>query len=163
MRYDNEEWCKIWNRIDLRFQNWHEEFNKFWLEHSEISKLYFLMGWFWPKYIMFPLKRYRGIMFDCTQDWCKVWRKTGLCFQKLTWGIWQIFTRALESLQVGTLMVSFCLKLKMYELEIYSRVCVMTIKNDAKIEEEFTCQFKIDLRNLTNFDPSTQKSQKSAL
>ena len=122
MCYDNEEWCKIWNRIDLRFQNWHEEFNKFWPEHSEISKLYTLMGWFWPKYIMFQLKRYRGIMFDCTQDWYKVWRKTGSCFQKLTWGIWQIFTRALESLQNGTLMVSFCLKLKMYELKIYRGV-----------------------------------------
>ena len=35
----------------------------------------------------------------------------------------------------------------------------MTMKNDAKIEEELTCQFKIDMRNLTNFDPSTQKSQ----
>ena len=38
----------------------------------------------------------------------------------------------------------------------------MTMKNDAKIEE-LTCQFKIDMRNLTNFDPSTQKSQKFAL
>ena len=35
----------------------------------------------------------------------------------------------------------------------------MTMKNDAKFEEELTCQFKIDMRNLTNFDPSTQKSQ----
>ena len=40
---------------------------------------------------------------------------------------------------------------------------VMTMKNDAKIEEELTCQLKIDLRNLTKFDPSTQKSQKFAL
>ena len=47
------------------------------------------------KYIMFQLKKHRGVMFDCTQDWYKVWRRTGLCFQKLTWGIWQIFTRAL--------------------------------------------------------------------
>ena len=31
---------------------------------------------------------------------------------------------------------------------------------DAKFEEELTCQFKIDMRNLTNFDLSTQKSQK---
>ena len=31
------------------------------------------------------------------------------------------------------------------------------MKNDAKFEEEMTCQFKIDVRNLTNFDPSTQK------
>ena len=42
-------------------------------------------------------------------------------------------------------------------------LCVMTMKNDAKFEEEFTCQFKIDIRNLTNFDLSTQKSQKLAL
>ena len=62
------------------------------------------------------------VMFDCTQDWYKVSRKTSLCFQKLTWGIWQFFTRALESLQIETLIAYFCLKLKMYELKIYSRV-----------------------------------------
>ena len=35
----------------------------------------------------------------------------------------------------------------------------MKIKNDAKFEKELTCQFKIDTRNLTNFEPSTRKSQ----
>ena len=39
----------------------------------------------------------------------------------------------------------------------------MTMKNDAKLEEKLTCQFKIDMRNLTNFDLSTRKSQKFAL
>ena len=39
---------------------------------------------------------------------------------------------------------------------------VMTMKNDVKIEEELTCQFKTDIRNLTNLDPSTRKSQKFA-
>ena len=38
----------------------------------------------------------------------------------------------------------------------------MEMKNEAKFEEESTCQFKIDMRNLTNFDPSTRKSQKFA-
>ena len=42
-------------------------------------------------------------------------------------------------------------------------LCVIAMKNDAKFEEELTCQFKIDMRNLVNFDPSTQKSQKVAL
>ena len=41
--------------------------------------------------------------------------------------------------------------------------CVMTIKNDTKFEEKLTCQLKIDMRNLTNFDPSTRKSQKITL
>ena len=35
----------------------------------------------------------------------------------------------------------------------------MTMKNDVKFEEELTCQFKIDMLNLTNFDLSTRKSQ----
>ena len=39
----------------------------------------------------------------------------------------------------------------------------MRLKNDAKIEEELTSRFKIGLSNLTNFDSSTQKSQKFAL
>ena len=46
---------------------------------------------------------------------------------------------------------------------MYEELYIMTMKNDAKSEEEMTCHFKIDMRNLTNFDPSTQKSQKSAL
>ena len=39
----------------------------------------------------------------------------------------------------------------------------MTTKNDAKIEEELTSQFKIDIRNLANFELSNRKSQKFAL
>ena len=39
----------------------------------------------------------------------------------------------------------------------------MTMKNDTKIEEELTCRFKTDMRNFTNFDPSTRKSKKFVL
>ena len=39
----------------------------------------------------------------------------------------------------------------------------MTMKHDVKFEEELISHFKIDKRNLTNFDPSTRKSQKFAL
>ena len=39
----------------------------------------------------------------------------------------------------------------------------MTLKNDGKFEEQLTCHFEIDMWNLTNFDLSTQKSQKFAL
>ena len=40
-------------------------------------------------------------------------------------------------------------------------LCVMTMKNDTKIEEKLTCRFKIEIRNFTNFDPSTRKSKKN--
>ena len=31
----------------------------------------------------------------------------------------------------------------------------MTMKKDAKLEEEMACHFKIEMRNLMNFNPST--------
>ena len=48
-------------------------------------------------------------------------------------------------------------------LKSTEELSVMTMKNDAKFEEELTCHFKTDMRNLTNFDSSTQKSKKFAL
>ena len=81
--HDNEEWYQIWRGIDLSVQNLHEEFDIFWLEYSKISKTCTLIGCFWPKY-MFEVKKYRGVMFDDTEDWCKIWRKTDLCFQKIS-------------------------------------------------------------------------------
>ena len=32
---------------------------------------------------------------------------------------------------------------------------VMAMKNDTKFEEELTSHFKVDMRNVTNFDPNT--------
>ena len=48
-------------------------------------------------------------------------------------------------------------------LKIAGELYVVAMANEAKFEKELTCQFKIDMRNLTNFDPSTRKSQKFAL
>ena len=48
-------------------------------------------------------------------------------------------------------------------LKFAEELCVMTMKNNAKSEEELTCHFKTDMRNLTNFESSTQKSKKIAL
>ena len=44
-------------------------------------------------------------------------------------------------------------------LEFTEELCVMTMKNNAKFEEELTCHFKTDMRNLTNFASSTRKSR----
>ena len=43
-------------------------------------------------------------------------------------------------------------------LKFTGELRVMTMNNDAKFEEELTCQFKTDMRNSTNFDLSTQNS-----
>ena len=44
-------------------------------------------------------------------------------------------------------------------LKFTGELYVMAMKNDAKFEKELPCQFKIDMRNLMNFDLITQKSQ----
>ena len=80
--HDTKESCKIWRNTGLWFGKWHEEFGKLLPEHSKISKICTLMGWFWPKYVIFELRKYRGVMFDDTQDRYKVLREKNLCFQK---------------------------------------------------------------------------------
>ena len=40
-------------------------------------------------------------------------------------------------------------------LKFTEKLTVITMKNDEKFEEELTCHFKIDMRNLTNFDSNT--------
>ena len=47
-------------------------------------------------------------------------------------------------------------------LKFTVQLCVMTMKNNAKYEEEMTCRFKIDMRNFTNFQLSTPNSKKIA-
>ena len=43
-------------------------------------------------------------------------------------------------------------------LKFKEDLCVMTIKSDAKFEDELSCRFKIGTRNLRNIDLNTQKS-----
>ena len=48
-------------------------------------------------------------------------------------------------------------------LKFTGELCVIAMNNDVKFEEELTCQFKTDMRDVMNFDQSTQKSQKFTL
>ena len=91
-------------------------------------------------------------------------KENRLSLSKMTWGIWEIFTRALESLEIWTWWDSFIQSRECMSLKFTGELFVMTMKKKyAKLEEELTCHFKIDMRTLMNFDLSTQKSQKFAL
>ena len=48
-------------------------------------------------------------------------------------------------------------------LKFAEELCVMTMKNNAKFEEELTCHVKTDMSNLANFNSSTRKSKNVAL
>ena len=160
MCHENEEWYKNWGELDLSIQIWHEEFDGFSPQHSKISIICNLMGCFLPRYIMFELRKYRGVMFDSTQDWYKIWRKTGLFLLK-----WheEFGKFSPEHIQKSKNWVSYWVLLSKIQkgrgLKFTEELFVMKMKNDAKYEEDLIRQFKIDIMNLANFDASTQKSR----
>ena len=65
--------------------------------------------------------------------------------------------------KLGLWWGAFVQNRKYMSLKFTEEWCVMAMKNDAKLEEQLTCHFKIDIRNLRNFDPSPWKSQRFAL
>ena len=69
-KYEEEWSCHF--KIDIR------NLRNFDSRAGKVSKIYTLIGCFWPKYIMFELKKYRGVIFHETRVWCKIWRKTNL-------------------------------------------------------------------------------------
>ena len=161
MCHDNEEWYKIWRGIDLSVQNWHEEFDEFWPEHSKISKICTLMGFFWTKYIMFDLKKYRGVMFGSTEYWCNNWRKTDLYFQKWYEEFSKLSPEYIwksKNWKFDGILLS---KVEMCELKIYKGV----LCHDN--EEWYLIWTGIDMsvQNWQDeyFDTSTRKSQKFGL
>ena len=149
--------------LERNWQNWHEEFDKFWPEHSEVSKICTLMSSFWPKYIMFELKKYRGVIFHNTEEWCEIWRKTDLWFGKWQEEFSNFSPEHSKFSKLGLWWDPFIQNRKCLSLKFTEELCVMTMKNDTKLEEELTCRFKLDMWNLTNFDPNTQKSQTFSL
>ena len=109
--HGNEEWCKILKGSDLLFQNWHEEFDEFWhliLARALESLRNLDFNWL-------LLNKVYNVWAKKLQRSCVSWnwrvmqnlKKNWLAVRKMTWGIWQIFTRALESLKIGTSMGSF--------------------------------------------------------
>ena len=85
-----------------------------------VSKIYTLMGCFWPKYIMFELKTYRGVIFHDTREWCKIWRKSDLWFGKWHEEFGKTSSEHMKVSKLGLLLGPFvqsrrCMRLKFTE------------------------------------------------
>ena len=143
--------------------NLQKKFDKFWLENLKVSKTYTLMGCFWPKYFMFQLKKYSEVIFHDTRVWCKFWRKTNLWLTKWHQEFGKLWPEDTKISKLRLLLGPFIQSRKCMRLKFTRELCVKIMTNNAKFEKEVTHQFKIYMRNLTNFDLSTQKSQKFAL
>ena len=60
-----------------------------------------LVDFFWQKYIIFELKKYRGVIFHDTEEWCKIWRKIDLWFGKWNEKFGKLLPEHLKVLKLG--------------------------------------------------------------
>ena len=139
MSHDTKEWCKIWRKTDLLFQKW-QEFGEFWSEQSKISKICTLIGPVRAKYITFDQKKYRGIIFHDTEKSCKVLRKTDLWSGKWHEEFGKFSPEHLKVSKLGLWWDPFVQSRKCMSLKFTEELCVVTMTNDTKIEEELTCR-----------------------
>ena len=161
--HDTEEWCKIWRKTDLWFGKWHEVYGKFSPEHLEVSNIFPLMGSFCAKCILLELKKVQRSYLSWHWRVMQNLKRNWLVFSKLTRGIWLILMWAVESLKICTWWVPFVESIYNFRWKSAEELSFMTLKCDTKFGEESNCHFKIDKRNLKNFDLSTWKSQKFSL
>ena len=118
-------------------------------------------GPFWVRrYILFELKKYRGVIFHGTEEWCKIWRKTDLWFEKWHEKFGKFSPEHLKLSKLGLWWDPFVQSRKRMSLKFAEELYVMTMKNDAKFEENWLVISKV---NLKNFDSNTRKSKKFAL
>ena len=105
-----------------------------------------MIGFFWEKYILFELKKYRGVLFHNIEEWCKIWRKTDLWFEKWHEKFGKFSPEHLKVWKLGLWWHTFVWSRKGISLKITEELCAMTMKNDTNIEDELTCRFEIDMR-----------------
>ena len=108
-------------------------------------------------------KKYRGVTFDSNEHWYKIWRKTDFCFQKWHEEFGKFSPEHLKVSKLELWWDSFIQSRKSMSLKFTGEISVMTMKKDAKLEEELTCCVKIYMRTFMNFDRRTWKSQNFVL
>ena len=125
----------------------------------------FYFDWFLLSkvYNVWPKKSTQDLSFKTLKSDAKFEEKLIFGLENDMRNMANIYQSTWKISELGLWWDSFIQRRKCMSLKFTEELCVMSIKNDAKFEEGLTCRFKIHMRNLTNFDPSTRKSQKCAL
>ena len=140
-------WSSIWfgQKKPIKEQNF-----KLSTAHVNFHQICTLIGSFCWKYIKFQLKKCRGVMSHDAEEWCQIWKKLNLLFQK-----WQEFgefwSEHSKDPKICTLIGLFRAKYIPFNLKKYRRVYFMTLKSHSKFEEKL----ENDIRNLANFHQNT--------
>ena len=125
----------------------------------KVSKICTFIGSCCAKYLMLDLKKYRAFIFHDTEEWCKIWRKTDLWFEKWHEKFGKFSPEHLKVSKLGLWWDPFVQSRKCMSLKFTKELRLVTMMNDAQFEEELTSHLKIDMRNLTNVYLNTPKSK----
>ena len=156
MAHDSEEWwCEIWRKTDLLFQKW-QEFVELWPEHLKVLKIWFLLCKVynvWPKHVQRSCLSWHWRVMQNLKGNC-------LVVSKLTWGVWRILTRALESLKNMHFNGLYLSKVYKNWAKKVQRSCLSwhwRVKKNLK--KNWLAVWKMTWGMLTNFHQSIWKSQ----
>ena len=138
------------------FQSWHQEFDRFWPEHSKVSLIFTLMGFFWAKYILFKLQKVRRSSLSWNWRGIQNLERNRLVVSKLTKGNWQIFTWALKSFKIFLFNGLLLSKVYILQAKKIQRSYLSWNWRGMHNLERNRLRSKIDIRNLVNFDLRTK-------
>ena len=143
----------------LAFEQWHEEFSKFWSNNQKSQNLYFNGLPMIKVYNFWANKVQRRSL-----DWITYWRSVQALKEKwsvvalMTWGIWWTSLEHSKILKLEFSETFFC-KIYSAELKNFRWVLCHDTEGWCMFKEKLTGGLKIDIRNLVNFHGSSQKSK----
>ena len=130
----------------------------------ESLKNFHFNGLLLSKVYILRAEKYIEVIFHETKEGYQIWRGTDLSFQNGHKEFDEFWPEHSKVSKVFAWMGSFWVNYIFFELKKHGGVlCFMKLKRNTKFGEKSTCRFKVDIKNLTNFDVNTQKSQKFSL
>ena len=133
---------KIWKKSDLCSQKWHEEFSKFSPEHLWKSKNWNFDGILLSKVENIWAQNLQGKFLSWQWRMIQNLKRNWLVCSKLTQGIWQILTRALnpKNLHFNRLLLT-----KVYNVwakKSIEELCLIALKLMQNLKETGLCFLK---------------------
>ena len=145
------KWCNIYTKLTPDFKNHTRNLDNF-RQAVESPKNWNSIGYICLKTTFLHINHYLQIYLTLlsTDLWFGKWHEEYGTFSP----------EHLKVSKLGFWWDPLIQSWKSMSLKSTEELSVMTMKNDTKFEEELTCHFDFDIRNLTNFYLSTWKSQK---
>ena len=121
---------KIEEELTCHFKIYMRNFMNFDPSPGKSPKFALWMGSFWPRYIMFELKKYRGVIFHGNEEWWNISRKTDLWFEKWNEKFGKFSPDHSKMSKLELWLGLFVQGRKCMSLKFTEELGVMTMKND---------------------------------